>query len=592
MPSCDLGAGLAESYQATLACDGSGPCNVEHSGLAPGEWVHRISIGDGEQTRQRQARRTLVLDASAGSYEHAWTIYRQGFEVSNTADAIDCEGCLRRAIDLANAAPGPSLIFFDPATTGDIVVSEALPALTADSVTIDAIDNDGVPYRRTVDGNGLSQAALRITGSFNQVVGLRITNVGGDADMLLIDGPGANGNRIESVQIVGRGLEICERLGETGCVVDRQCVVPNRIIPRGDCGDDGIAVRDSAGQSEINVLYAVDVSGAFDKGIKVSEGGVVRVENSWVHGNADGGIQATLEGNLIAIRNRSEGNRGTAGANGIAANGARIDGNVASVVTTRGNLTRDNALRGVSVRSLSQATLRDDFVCGNGTAGTDVGFGLALLDAAGFSGVAEVSGVALVNNVDGGVLAMGDAQGNFGTETPGRNAFAFNGAATNLTEPTNFRNLSTQSMSAQGNHWESCEPGYVCNIFKVVVEDIYAPDAAVDPIPARPTSVQRAPVISEIVPSSAKAGELVWMFGENFDAIGFAAEDSDCNGPDRPCSAADANCIVIDRQPAQIVAATPTMLVFRAPFTCVEPVKLLARTRHSRGAARASFCGY
>jgi hypothetical protein len=47
--------------------------------------------------------------------------------------------------------------------------------------------------------------------------------------------------------------------------------------------------------------------------------------------------------------------------------------------------------------------------------------------------------------------------------------------------------------------------------------------------------------------------------------------------------------VFIGRDAAEIVAATPTLLVIRAPFTCVAPVKLTARTRRSRGFARTTF---
>lgn len=589
-PSCEFDDALARNYVGHVSCTTGSTCTLSRTGLAPGVWIHRIEVTSGEARGQIQARRSLVLAASAGDQLQTWQLFRQVLTVETTDDRADCQGCLRQALQAAATAAKPALIVFAPTALGTVVLDNALPALSSDRVTIDAFGSDGLPHQLTIDANGLSRAALHITGADNHLLGLRLTNVGGNSDLLLIDGPRANRNHVESVQVVGRGLEICERLNETGCVVARQCVVPDRIIPRGDCGDDGIAIRDSAGATGANVLSDVDVSGAFDKGIKVSEGGVAVVEASWIHGNADGGIQATLEGNVTALHNRSEGNRGTSGANGIAANGARIGGNMPSVLVTRGNIIRDNALRGISVRSLSRATIRDDFVCGNGTVGNDVGFGIALLDAAGSSAFADVVGTALIKNVDGGVLAMGNSTGNFGGDSPGRNAFALNGEATELSNPTNFRNLSTQTMAAFGNHWQGCGRTYRCDVAAVLRDDVYSPTAAVLSVPALPNAIRRAPTISEIYPTRATRGDLVWIHGSDFDAVGAAAEDTGCNGPGRPCSPADANCVIIDRQPAEVVAATPTMLVIRAPFTCVEPVKLIARTRRSRGYARTTFC--
>jgi len=41
---------------------------------------------------------------------------------------------------------------------------------------------------------------------------------------------------------------------------------------------------------------------------------------------------------------------------------------------------------------------------------------------------------------------------------------------------------------------------------------------------------------------------------------------------------------------ADVVAVTPTMLVIRAPFTCVAPLTVSVRAHWSHGLARAPFC--
>ena len=137
---------------------------------------------------------------------------------------------------------------------------------------------NGMPHARTIDAAGLNNAALRITGSDNQVHGLRIANSGGDSDTLLIDGPEANGNLIDDRGVAGRAMQPCQVGDVIGCVLDGVCVVPTAGAPRGACGDDGIAVRDFAGAVTPNVVRDADVRGAHDKGIKASYNGVVRVE--------------------------------------------------------------------------------------------------------------------------------------------------------------------------------------------------------------------------------------------------------------------------------------------------------------------------
>jgi hypothetical protein len=409
---------------------------------------------------------------------------------------------------------------------------------------------------------------------------------------VLIEGAQANGNLLDHVAVRGRALEACQ-VGDTiGCVLDGACVVPSPGAPRGDCGDDGIAVRDFAGAAAPNVVRAADVRGARDKGIKASEGGVVRVERSLVTGNTDGGIQATLSGQVVALENEVRANRGTPTANGIAANGARPDSVAAAALTTRGNLLVDNALRGVSVRSLSLATLRDDFACGNGTAGRDDGFGLAILDAAGQAASVNVRGLAALHNLGGGVVVGSTSSGDFGTaDAFGSNAFAFNGVRDALV-PVNFRNQTSHALTAIGNHWEHCGARVPCDLARVRASDVYRAtlEATVAVTPALATPHRDAPRITAIEPPFAAAGDLVRLYGSGFDAIDGAGSGCDQIPAANSCRPVRGNCVFIDRQPAEVVAVTPTMLVVRAPFTCVAPVEVAARTARSRGFGRASFC--
>lgn len=587
--SCEHGGSLASSYTVESICGGAHGCSHWVDGLAPGRWVHRIAVLDGTGAGQRQARRGLVLDAGAGIHHREWRIHRTVLIVENLDDDLDCEGCLRQALAAAEFAAGPILIQFAEQAVGDVVLFDVLPELNGAPASLDALDAEGLPHRRTIDAGGLTWPALRIRSGGHHVIGLRLVNSGGNNDVLLIEGPAAADNLVESVQVVGRSLEVCQSNGVSGCVIDGECRVADEITPRGHCGDDGIAVRDDAGAFGANVLRDVDVSGAFDKGIKVSEGGYALIERSRVYGNRDGGIQATLGGSLTAVENISEANRGTTSANGISANGPRIGGNDPATLITRGNLVRYNSLRGISVRSLSQALLRDDYVCGNGDAALGAGFGVAVIDGAGFSALADIRGLALAHNERGGVATDGNSIARLGDESiPGLNAFAYNGAS--LAGRNEIRNLSIQSMSASGNHWDRCGRGYRCNELAVRLGSVDAVGGAVAIEPARASTPMRAPVIEEIRPTYAAAGDLVWIYGRGFDAIDAAAQTGNCDGTGRACRAADPNCVFFGRESVEVVAATPTLLVIRAPFTCVEPVPVAARTSRSRGFARATFC--
>jgi hypothetical protein len=299
-----------------------------------------------------------------------------------------------------------------------------------------------------------------------------------------------------------------------------------------------------------------------------------------------------LGGDLEAVENISENNQGTASANGIAANGARLDGTDPARLVTRGNLVRRNGLRGISVRSYSHAVLRDDFVCGNGTASQNDGFALALLGAAGFSPQAEVRGMAAIQSSSGGALVLDSASGDFGTSlSPGQNAFAFNGPSRPIT-PVNLRNLGATAVPAVGNFWENCGRSTHCDEPRVLGLDVFAPNAPVDITPAAASVQRRVPRLASITPRHASAGELVRIYGSGFDALSGNDVAGDCTAiaAANRCPPRRGNCVFVGGQPAQVVAVTPTMLVVRAPFTCVEPVQVAVRTRWTRGFARIPFC--
>lgn len=592
-PSCDDDR-LATTYQVTLTCDPADPasCRGTVEGLRPGLWVHRIEVVEGEAAGRRQARRSLLLDASAGAHALTWQSYRHVQVVDSLDDAVGCTHCLRAALAAADVGLKPALLHFAPPLAGSIVLAAALPPLSGGALTIDGFDLDGLPHTRTIDANGLNAATLRITSAGNRVDGLRLASSGGDSDTLLIEGPEANANRLDTVAILGRAVDPCQVGEAIGCMLDGVCVVPGPSLPRGACGDDGIAVRDFAGDAAANLILHADVRGARDKGIKASDHGVARVERSLITGNTDGGLQATLGGQLVAIENEVRTNRGTPTSSGIAANGAAVGSLAPALLETRGNLVVDNALRGLSVRSLSIATLRDDFVCGNGTAGRDDGFGLAVLDAAGRSARADLRGAALLHNQGGGALIGNASEANLGTSAAlGHNAFAFNGVGDPLM-PVNLRNETAHSIEAIGNQWEHCGARIPCDLPRVRARDIFRASLSsmVAIAPALATAPRSAPVITAIEPPFAAAGDLVRLYGSGFDAVEGAGDSCQAIELANTCRPVRGNCVFIDRQPAAVVAVTPTMLVVRAPFTCVAPVPVAARTRRSRGFGRATFC--
>jgi hypothetical protein len=583
----------ADSYFAVVDCTGaaSDGCSATFSNLAPGRWVHRLAIVNGLGAGQLQGRSALLL-ARAGRNTVRWPFYRSVTTVRTLDDAAGCSGCLREAVEIANQAAKPALIQFAGDLKGTIVVTSPSPAFSSGNVTLDAFDLDGRPFTRTVDGNGLRSAAVRITSADNAILGLRVLGAGGDSDTVLVDGPAANRNVLDTLQIVGRSTEVCGTTAVRGCLVNGVCRTTETDPPFGACGDDSLAFRGAAGAAGENLVRNCDVSGGFDKGIKISNAALARVERSHVHANADGGMQATLGGQASAIENLIENNRGTNSANGLAANGPDMAMPPAALLITRGNITRFNALRGISVRSQSLALLDSDWVCGNGTVGRGTGFGIAVQDAAGLSAVLSAKGLGVVHNVDGGLVVTDQSSVDLGGVTsPGWNAFAFNGPA-DTPAPVNVRNSTSGVVMAVNNQWERCGRGWVCDLAAVGSGDIAANPGPIVVKPAQAPRQRQTVRIDSISPTLAEEGDLVRIYGTGFDAIRGSGPDGDCasisslNG----CRPVVGNCVVIGGEPAEVVAVTPTMIVARAPFSCAEPVPVVVRNRHARGIGRATFC--
>lgn len=594
-PSCDEASStLAAGYARQISCDDdlSSSCGAVFSHLRPGQWTHRLIVTSDGSAAQIQARTSLLLGDGAGMNEIRWPYFRSVLTVSTLADSEGCTGCLREILTSVRDTPKPALVQFAIGLSGDIVLSSALPPLDADRVTIDGIDFDGQPQNRGLDGAGLNAAALKITGADNVVQGLRFSNVGGNSDTVLIEGGRAHRNVLDSLKVEGRSVEVCGTT-QRGCLINGACRTVETDPPDGACGDDAIAVRGSAGVEGANIIRRCDVIGAFDKGIKISNNAVAQIENSHLHGNADGGLQATLGGQVIAIENLIEDNRGTNSANGLAANGPEMGEPPPATLITRGNITRHNALRGISVRSLSIASLNDDYVCGNGTPGRGIGFGVLLQDAAGLSPQVEGRGLAIVHNTDGGFVANDRSTADLGTaRDPGENALAFNGSASSEM-PLNLRNLSENAIPAVQNYWEHCGGGWRCDVASVGAKDILADDASsVGFTPARPPRQRRPVRIDSVRPTFARAGDVVRLYGSGFDAIDGNGSAATCDELDAVnlCLPLTGNCVLFDGVPARVVAVTPTMIAVEAPFHCVEPISITTRNRRARGVGRQEFC--
>lgn len=541
---------LATAYTQTFVCSGTGTTTCgQLAALAPGSWRHSLQVLLPDTGQLQHQRLLLIAGEVANRADH--TVFATVWSITTTANAGD--GSLRKALQDAAGAAKPLLLQFDPLVFPPGVLTAvglefALPALAADDVTIDGTDETGASGNRVIDANALPIGALAITGARNRLIGLRLRNAGSNnRDVLNINGPAADGNVVERTLIDTAGSA------------------------------DGIGVDQQAGKdfaAGANVIRDCEITGAADKGIKVTTGAYARIERSWVHDNANGGIQATLGGHVQAIHNLVERNRGASAQNGLAANAMDDDGTptAASELVTWGNLARGNGANGISVRAFSIARLRDDYLAANGSSG------LRVFNDVGPAASAVVQGTSMVcNGVDGAVVANGSTAdfGGGGSGSPGHNAFTQNNLPAG---GSNLRNASASLVNATNNQWEHCGGGSACAEEQIAADDLSDHGRNTAFVPAQAHRAQ-LPVITAVAPAKGERGELLRIFGSGFNVIdGHFAEDNcaDVAGRNR-CMPVRGNCVQIGGVAATVEAVTPTMLVVRWPFTCVEPVTLVVK---------------
>jgi len=548
----------AKTYRFTTQCAGTGVVTcAQLANLAPGFWLHSISVTV-SQTRQLEHRTSLLILGAARNLVR-FTAFPAVATVMTTDDKGD--GSLRKVLQDAAAAPKPLLIQFDPAAFPDgvptaIQLAFQLPDLAADDVTIDGIDGLGEIGNRIIDAGGdtgSSISALAITGARNHIVGLRLRNAGANnRDVLNISGASADGNVIEQT--------IVEQAASA----------------------DGVGVDSQAGKDfadTANVVCSCEISGAADKGIKVTTGAYARVENCWVHDNQNGGIQATLGGHVQTTANLVERNLGSTAQNGLSAappDNASPSAD-SSELFSNGDISRANGASGVSVHDGAVAELRNGYFATNATSGLRV-----FNDSGQPPSSALVEGTSAVcNGVDGAVVADSSIV-DFGggpLSSTGNNAFTQN----NLPQGgANLRNATMPPLevSAVNDQWEHCGNATTCNDVEIADYDLSDHGADTTFTPAQAQRSQQAPVLTGVTPAKGREGELLRIFGAGFNVIdGHFAQGmcADVVGRNR-CVPLRGNCVKINGVSAPVEAVTPTMLVVRWPFTCLTPVSLTVTT--------------
>jgi len=616
----------ATSYAITLRCEGAGlvRCGALPA-LAAGEWVHRITVAVAGSGVQQQARRAVAVGGAGSANPLVWTIHPRTVTVTDASQAA-----VRAALDdAASGDLGPVLVTFardafpgaDAPRTIELVRQRCEPSPTRASglcvgdgdIVIDALDAHGRPGGVVLSAGDRPISVLRVYGSDVVIRGLALVGTSlatsGQLDTVAFSGPQAHRNRLE------------------------QCIVT------GPASGDAVSVDGGAGEAGANVIVDSEIAFAQKRGVTVSTGGRAVVERTCVHDNRNGGLAVLAGGTLRAVENLVQYNVPGSAGHGIAAGGP-------STLTTRGNLVRFAGGRGLSVIDGAWASFRDDYVADNQFAGAKV----ETTSAGAMSPTAEFRGTALVCNrlagisgsceprlgdegvpcasdtdccgadgcVDGARCAPGSFPRGFGAVSaraeggqaphvgfgdagePGRNVLAWN---RNAPAGANLAVQVTGSVvSARGNQWERCGGGALCDVAAVLDPEI----GDVRPVLGATVDVgmpdgPRAgvPVLARVTPARPRAGELVRVFGRDFNAVEGTACAQDTK-PVAPCSAVDpwvrqqnlqsgaTRLRLLDHGGGILAtlhpdAVTPTMLAFQMPFDCFAPLVLQVSKRDPSG---------
>ncbi len=636
------------SYATQFSCAaGTGPCGTV-SGLHPGAWLHRLSVTVPDADPQVQAQRTVLVAGDPGEGLNAltWTIYARTHVVSTTA-SDGSPGGLRAALAAAMAdtlASGARvLVRFDrdafpgaddPRTidlSGACEGGSAALCLTGSHLVIDGLDGDAQPGAVVWSVGTRAVSLLRVTGADNVLRGIVFDGSGADVPDPATCGEDDGGPlQRDTIAIVGAAAQ-----GNT---------IEESVVLGPTCGDAVSVEQGAAG----NVVVATRVTRAQDRGVKVNDGALT-IQRSCIHDNDKGGLQSTLGGDVVAVENVLQRNRGGQGQNGITVLDKCRDDNPGcahvgrSRMVTGGNVVRFSGGRGLSVRDNAEATLGDDYVASNDVKGSEIETTATVpVDENGVERVpvATFHGTAMVCNGSGGNPGVGaetrtelghqPPDVTYGDATaPGRNAFTSN-RNTNAGENFLLTNVPGP-VPASGNQWGHCS-GTQCDVTNVRSSDLAPVDADVV-LGETGTTLEGArtgaPVIDRITPERPRAGDVVRVYGDNFDAINGNPGRDDCDtitpyacspegtcpsGPciDGTCPCAIANPAVQARNevtpqrpnpPNRIVisrrdgtrladvapdAVTPTMLAFHMPVDCVAP--LVLRVSKYGQTAEAALC--
>jgi len=640
-------AGRALTYGPTVVSLGAGATDTHTAnGLAPGVWLHEVSVGE---TVQQQYRQSLLVADSDAVNETDWRLFEGVFVVNQGDDAGDsiCDATctLRDAVLSANAAPAPSLIQIAPAAAMIDITQLGALLVQAAGAMIDGTDTAGnpspvepfadrsYPVEVTLTAPNLAPGpgdcpcaegdggALRVQAEGVEIRGLRVqrqlaaegTICCGDQDLVAFD-PTSRNSVLDTLLLDGGAAAI------TDANVPQAQTRP----PTGkDCVD---AQNTGATAVEPVIVRNSEIRFCFDRGLK-SQQGVVRVESSWIHHNLRGGLFAQspgmgstvglikAAGNLVEEngQNCPSGDAANCGVTQVITRSEAAEASAQGPFTrieTDANVLRNGVLHGIYFQDQSEGAVNHDYVCGiNRGSG---GKGLLVKKVTGAQSDIRVRGATFVYNDDAGVKfddAISADLGLDGNAEAGRNAFAENGAVPRRNVVNVLATLPL--VPAQGNQWESCYAGASpvandCDAQAISDGDTNNNTGFIDKVDvtaAAPHAHTGPLTLTAAIPTKQVQGAVVQLRGSGFDAVSghSGGVNGDCLdlASSNSCTPLSGMCVefLVDgiwTEVADVLGVTPTTLTVRLPFTCGEPTLVRVRRLDFDGAEVASdplaFC--
>jgi len=508
------------------------------------------------------------------AFPNVITVNLAGDNGTNPADCLPNNPAtctLRKAILRANQVSGP--------TTRTLIQFAVSPGTMASGglnvtglagngyITIDGTDSNGNPwivgdpnaaaigaqstFSRTVDLAGVS--LFNITSPYVTIKGLDIRNtlptpVPGTTptpqtkNLIFYNTSAAQNGSVNAVRIDGGNTTIS--CPPSGC--------PTPVVSRDLINVDA---------AEVTITNVEGVA-VIDKGVKAANGGFATVQDSWIHNNYRGGIQATYGGSsygtIVANRNTVEKNgyRASDGAqvdpaaNGLASNGA-------SQFTTDGNVSRLNSQHGAIVNASSSLYAYNDYLCGNRFNGYAA--------AAAGTQTAFAQGVSAGYNALYGIALSGFSSADFGGGPLGSTGNSFFGE--NANSSCDFYNGTSNPVSATNDQWANDSPRVCGNVNTTGVQ--HGADVAM--------SLNNTATVPT---NSIRGGQTFRVLGLGFNADGGNPAPSGCTtgadltnscclkkdksntcDPNTPHTPLAGNCVEMGIGAIPVTSVTPTTIV-------------------------------